>query len=85
MEKPSLASANEKHLRYMEVHRLIALSVCAVLHEAGVTAFDLNTTASFLLNMLDVSTTVAYHLRPKVEARYRLEINGNTLFWPFAL
>ena len=73
------------HLRYMEIHRFIALSVCAVLHEARVTAFDLNTTASFLLNVLDVSTTVAYHLRPKIEARYWLEIDGNALFWPFAL
>ena len=69
----------------MKIHGLIALSVCTVLHKAGVAAFDLNTTAGFLLNMLDVSTTVTYYLCPEVETRDRLEINGNALFWPFAL
>lgn len=69
----------------MEIHRFVTLSVCAMLHEAGVAAFDLNTTAGFLLDMLDVSTTVTYYLCPKIEARDRLEINRNALFWPFAL
>ena len=69
----------------MEIHRFIALSVCAVLHEARVAAFDLDTAASFLLDMLDVSTTVTYHLCPEVEARDWLKINGNALFRPFAL
>ena len=69
----------------MEVHGFITLSICAVLHEARVAAFDLNTTASFLLDMLDISTTVTYDLCPEVEARNWLEINGNALFWPFAL
>ena len=48
----------------MEIHRFITLPVCAVLHEAGVAAFDLNTTASFLLYMLDVCATMTYHLGP---------------------
>ena len=69
----------------MEIHRFIALSVCAVLHKTRVAAFDLHTAASFLLDMLDVSTTVTYHLCPKVEARDWLKINGNALFRPFAL
>ena len=69
----------------MKIHRFIALSVCAMLHKARVAAFNLDTAASFLLDMLDVSTTVAYYLCPKVEARDWLEINGNALFRPFTL
>ena len=69
----------------MEIHRFIALSVCAMLHEARVAAFDLDTAASFLLDMLDISTTMTYHLCPKVEARDWLKINGNALFRPFSL
>lgn len=69
----------------MEIHRFIALSVCAVLHEARIAAFDLDTATSFLLDMLDVSTTVTYHLCPQVKARDWLEIDGNALFRPFAL
>lgn len=73
------------HSRYVEIHRFIALSVCAVLHKARVAAFDLDTAASLLLNMLDVSATMTYHLCPKVEARDWLKVNGNALFGPFAL
>ena len=69
----------------MEIHRFIALLVCAMLYKARIAAFDLDTAASFLLDMLDVSTTVTYHLGPEVETRNWLEINGNALFWPFAL
>ena len=69
----------------MEIHRFIALSICAMFHEAGITALDLNSAPSFLLDMLDVGTTMTYHLCSKVEARDWLEINGNALFWPFAL
>ena len=69
----------------MEIHRFIALSVRAVLHKARVAAFDLDTAASLLLDMLDVSATMTYHLCPKVEARDWLKVNGNALFGPFAL
>lgn len=69
----------------MEIHLFIALSICAVLHETRVAAFNLYTAASFLLDMLDVSTTVTYHLCPEVEARDWLKINGDALFGPFAL
>ena len=69
----------------MEIHRFIALSVCAMLHKARVAAFDLDTAASFLLDMLYVSTTVTYYLCSEIEARDWLEINGNALFRPFAL
>ena len=69
----------------MKIHRLITLTVCAMLHEARVAALDLYTAASFLLNMLYVSATVTYHLCPEIEARYWFEINWNALFRPFAL
>ena len=69
----------------MEIHRFVTFSICTVLHEARVAAFDLDTAASFLLDMLDVSTTVTYHLCPKVEARDWLKINGNAFFRPFSL
>ena len=69
----------------MKIHRFIALFVCTMLHKARVAAFDLDTAASFLLNVLDVSTTVTHHLCSEIEARDWLEINGNALFRPFAL
>ena len=78
-------SKDREHPRHMEIHRLIALSVCAMLHKARVAAFDLDTASSFLLDMLDVSTTVTNHLCPEVEARDWLEIDGYTLFRPFTL
>ena len=69
----------------MKIHRLVALFVRTMLHKARVAAFDLDTAARFLLNVLDVSTTMTYHLCSEIKARDWLEINGNALFRPFAL
>lgn len=46
----------------MKIHRLITLSVSAMLHETGVTALDLHATSSLLLYMFNISALVAYHL-----------------------
>lgn len=58
----SLAAERRVHVRYVKVQRVIAL-LSTVLSEPGTTAFDLNTTASLLLDVLDVLTTVAHNRR----------------------
>ena len=52
-------------------------------HEARVAALDLDTAAGFLLDMLDVSSAVTDDLSSEVKAGNGLQINRNTLFWPF--
>lgn len=47
----------------MKIHRLVGFLPSAVFHETASTTFDLDATASLLLNVFDVSTTLANHLR----------------------
>jgi hypothetical protein len=54
-------------------------------HKARAPAFDLDTAASLLLNMLHVSSAMTYNLSSKIEPRNRFEVDWNFLFWPFAL
>ncbi len=69
----------------MEIHRLVAFSASAMLHKSRVTALDLDTATSFLLDMLDVSASMTYNLCSQIEPRKWLEVDWYTLFWPFAL
>ena len=55
-----------------------------MLHEAGITAFDLDAASGFLLDVLDVSSTVSDNLCSQVEALNGLEVNWNPFFGPFA-
>ena len=71
-------------LRYVQVHRLIALAMSAMLSEAGMAAFDLNTTAGLLLYVLYVCTLMADNLSSKIEAGNGLKVYWNLLFGPFA-
>lgn len=48
---------------HMKIHRLVGFLPSAVFHETASTTFDLDATASLLLNVFDVSTTLANHLR----------------------
>ena len=68
----------------MQVHGLITLAIRAMLHEAGITAFDLDTASCFLLDVLDVSSTVSDDLRSQVEALDGFKVNWDSFFGPFA-
>ena len=68
----------------MQVHGFITFAIGAVLHEAGITAFDLDAASCFLLDVLDVSSSVSDDLRPQVEALDGLKIDWNPFFGPFA-
>ncbi len=69
----------------MEIHGLVTFLICTLLPEARASAFDLHSALCFLLNMLDICSTVTYHLSSKVKARYRFQINRDAFFGPFAL
>ena len=73
------------NLRYMEIHLLIALSTSAMLYESRVTAFYLYTASGLLLDVLNVSASVAHYLRSQVESGKGFEVDRDTLFRPFAL
>lgn len=75
----------DKHLRHMEVHRLITLAVSTRLNKARAATLDLHSAAGLLLDVLHISTALPNNLSSQVETRDRLKINGNTLIWPFAL
>jgi len=49
---------------HMQVHGLIRLLAGAVLHETAATTFDLYSASGLLLDMFDVSTTLANDLSP---------------------
>lgn len=70
---------------YMKVHWLIALLVGAVLDESRIASLDLNPTSSLLLNMLDVSTSVANYLRSQIKTLDGLEVDWDALLRPFTL
>jgi hypothetical protein len=69
----------------MQIHGLIAFSICAHFSKARPTAFDLDPAAGLVLNMLDVRTTLAHNLGSQVESLDRLQIDWNALFRPFPL
>lgn len=54
-------------IRDMQIHRLITLSPRVVFLKSRTTSFDLYATAGFLLDMFDISTTLANNLRTKIE------------------
>jgi hypothetical protein len=56
-----------------------------VFHEAASTAFNLDPTTCFLLDVLDVSAAMANHLSSKIEAWNRFHVDWYALFGPFAL
>jgi len=68
--------------RYMQIHGLVALLSRAMFHETGSTTFYLHTATSLLLNVLHVSTSVAYNLSPQIEPWKRLKVNRNAFFGP---
>ena len=68
----------------MEVHGFVTFLIGTMLGETRASAFDLHTTTRFLLNVLDISTTMTYHLRSKIKARNRFQIDWNLFFRPFS-
>lgn len=69
----------------MQVHIFITLASGAMFHKARPPSLNLDSAASFLLDMLHISTTMAYNLSSQVEARDGLEVDRNLLLGPFAL
>lgn len=69
----------------MEIHGLVAFLASVVLDEARATALDLDTTASFLLDVFDIGTAMADNLSTEVETRDGLEVDGNLFLRPFTL
>lgn len=69
----------------MQVHRLVALLTSLSFDEARTAALNLHTASGLALNVLDIGASMAYNLCAQVEASDGFEIDGNALFWPFAL
>ena len=69
----------------MQVHGFVAFGSGVVLHETRSTALDLNTASSLLLDVLDIRTTLTYHLSAEVETNDRLEVHGNLFLGPLTL
>lgn len=69
----------------MQIHVVLALTTGAMLHETRATSFDLDTALSFLLDVFDVSTSMANNLSTKIKTWNRNKINWDFLFRPFFL
>jgi len=69
----------------MQVHIFIAFLTSTMLHEPRTTSFNLDTASSFLLDVLDICSSVADNLSTEIESRDWLKINRNLLFRPLAL
>jgi hypothetical protein len=69
----------------VEEHVLIRLLVRCGFVITRSTTFNLDTAASFMLNMFNISATMAYNLCTKVKAWSGFQIYGNLFFQPFAL
>lgn len=67
------------------MHILFALPVGSNLQIAGTAALDLDAAASLLLDMLHIGATVTNNLGTQVEARHRLQVDGDLLYPPFTL
>lgn len=69
----------------MQIHWLIAFPSGAMFNEARSATFNLDLAASFLLDMLNISTTLPDYLSTKVESRDWFEVDRKPFFGPFAL
>lgn len=75
----------QRCLRNVEKHVFLAFAAGGGLDESRASALDLNTTSSFLLNVLDIGSSVSNDLGSQVEPRDRLELDWDLGFGPFAL
>lgn len=69
----------------MQVHGLVTFLASARFNKARATALDLDTTASFLLNVLHIRTTLSNYLGAQVESGNRFEVDRDALIGPFTL
>lgn len=69
----------------VQVHGLLSFTAGRILDISRALTLDLDSAASLLLDMLHVRATMAYNLGAEVEARNRLEGDGDLLLGPFAL
>lgn len=69
----------------MEEHVVFALDTRRVFDVTGTPALDLHTTASLLLDVLNIRATMTHNLGSQVETRHGFETYGDSLLWPFAL
>lgn len=69
----------------MQIHGLVTLTIGAGLAESRTPALDLHAASSLVLDVLNIRTALSDNLRPQVETRNRLKVDGNALFWPFPL
>ena len=69
----------------MQIHGLVALHLGISLGEPRAAALNLDTATCFALYVLHIGSTMSNDLGTKVETRNRLQVNGNTFLWPFAL
>ena len=69
----------------MQIHWLVAFSSGAMFNEARSATFNLDLAASFLLDMLNISTTLPDYLSTKVESGDWFEVDRKPFFGPFAL
>lgn len=69
----------------MQIHWFIAFLVSAVFLESRSAALDLDTAVSFLLDVLNVLTSLANNLRAQIKARDGFQVNWNAFFGPFWL
>ena len=74
-----------RYVRDMKEHGLIALVVSGCFEVARAAAFDLDTTSSFLLDVLHIGTAVADYLSSQVKTMDGLEVDRDLLFGPFSL
>lgn len=68
----------------MQVHWFVGLLASTVFHEAASPSLDLNSAAGFLLDVLDVRTTLSDDLCAKIEAGDVLHVYGDLFLGPFA-
>lgn len=80
-----VAASHRPDLRDVQKHILIALAPSRSFHVPRAAAFDLDTAAGFLLDMLDIGSSMSYNLGAEIEARHRLNANRDFLLGPFAL
>lgn len=72
-------------LRDMEEHVLVAFSIRGCFQVTRASALDLHTTASLLLDVLDVGSAMSNDLSTQIEPMNGLEGDRDLLFRPFAL
>jgi len=69
----------------VKIHWNVQFGTSISLQEAWSSALDLNPTASFLLNVLDVWSSLTDNLGAQVESIHWFDVDVDLLFWPFAL